>query len=229
MYPANMPRESAAMTLTIIPAIAPPLKFNDPLEFVCIVDGDAVDKEAADVIFEEVIVAELIKELREDDIEDGLEDELVDVYPGIKFLLAISQRISCNITYSVQQKPYSRIVTQAGRLAPGMIPEDELGSDWQYIFVIPIISYKKASPTGYKFASNFQKMYRCKHPVCVSHCRIQFMRYVESINNYDSKSCEYCRSEIGIQRPVEFQCCDNEQACGGSDDDKRTPQKPEKT
>jgi hypothetical protein len=122
MYPANKPKESAAITPITIPAIAPPPKLVELSEFVCVADGDAADAEAADAVLAEVVVAELVEELCEDEIDDELIDELVDVYPGIRFLCmlqrtraAVSLKPSTQVVYWGQHasEPTAMLITRS--------------------------------------------------------------------------------------------------------------------
>jgi len=102
----------------------------------------------------------------------------------------------------VQQKPYPKIITQAGRLAPGIIPEeDELDSDPQCKSVISIVSYSTAFPTGYRSPSIVQEKHCCKHPVCTSHFRIR-IRMMSPVRHgrHGLENCGYCRAEVEIQK-----------------------------
>ncbi len=95
-----------------IPTIAPLPKLDELLEFVCVADGDAADAEFADVVLEEVVVANLVKELCEE-VDDGLDEELADVYPGIKFLSTLQRTRE-----AVSLKPSTQVV-YCGQHAPG--------------------------------------------------------------------------------------------------------------
>lgn len=63
-----MPKKSAVIAPITIPAIAPPPKLDELLDF-----------------------EEPCEEPCEEEVEDGLDEELVGVYPGIKFLSTLQR------------------------------------------------------------------------------------------------------------------------------------------